>query len=288
MDVSELTLILLDYSSVALSSIMVRIDDYMDEPGLVRHQILNTIRMYNAQFRDEYGTMVICMDHTNNWRKKVFPEYKANRKKARYDSKHDWSKIFETLNEVREEIVNQTPYKCVRVEGCEADDVIATIVENKGPEQILIVSPDHDFIQLQKYPGVKQYSNLKKKWVEPKIDPVTDLEIKVLKGDTGDGVPNVMSEDNVLVEENSRQTPLRKSKIDMLMDDPEALGTTVARRIIRNRDMIDLSRTPAELKDQIIEQFGQTPKGSMMTLMTLFTKHQLSILMGSLQEFEVR
>jgi hypothetical protein len=288
MDVSELTLILLDYSSVALSSIMVRIDDYTDEPGLVRHQILNTIRMYNAQFRDEYGTMVICMDHTNNWRKKVFPEYKANRKKARYDSKHDWSKIFETLNEVREEIVNQTPYKCVRVEGCEADDVIATIVENKGPEQILIVSPDHDFIQLQKYPGVKQYSNLKKKWVEPTVDPITDLEIKVLKGDTGDGVPNVMSEDNVLVEENSRQTPLRKSKIDMLMEDPEALGTTVARRIIRNRDMIDLSRTPSELKTQIIEQFNQTPKGSMMSLMTLFTKHQLSMLMGSLQEFEVR
>jgi hypothetical protein len=244
--------------------------------------------MYNAQFRDEYGTMVICMDHTNNWRKKVFPEYKANRKKARYDSKHDWSKIFETLNEVREEIVNQTPYKCVRVEGCEADDVIATIVENKGPEQILIVSPDHDFIQLQKYPGVKQYSNLKKKWVEPTVDPITDLEIKVLKGDTGDGVPNVMSEDNVLVEENSRQTPLRKSKIDMLMEDPEALGTTVARRIIRNRDMIDLSRTPSELKTQIIEQFNQTPKGSMMSLMTLFTKHQLSMLMGSLQEFEVR
>jgi len=288
MDVSELTLILLDYSSVALSSIMVRIDDYTDEPGLVRHQILNTIRMYNAQFRDEYGTMVICMDHTNNWRKKVFTEYKANRKKARYDSKHDWSKIFETLNEVREEIVNQTPYKCVRVEGCEADDVIATIVENKGPEQILIVSPDHDFIQLQKYPGVKQYSNLKKKWVEPTVDPITDLEIKVLKGDTGDGVPNVMSEDNVLVEENSRQTPLRKSKIDMLMEDPEALGTTVARRIIRNRDMIDLSRTPSELKTQIIEQFNQTPKGSMMSLMTLFTKHQLSMLMGSLQEFEVR
>lgn len=288
MDVSELTLILLDYSSVALSSIMVRIDDYTDEPGLVRHQILNTIRMYNAQFRDEYGTMVICMDHTNNWRKKVFPEYKANRKKARYDSKHDWSKIFETLNEVREEIVNQTPYKCVRVEGCEADDVIATIVENKGPEQILIVSPDHDFIQLQKYPGVKQYSNLKKKWVEPTVDPITDLEIKVLKGDTGDGVPNVMSEDNVFVEENSRQTPLRKSKIDMLMEDPEALGTTVARRIIRNRDMIDLSRTPSELKTQIIEQFNQTPKGSMMSLMTLFTKHQLSMLMGSLQEFEVR
>lgn len=281
-------MILLDYSSVALSSIMVRIDDFQEDPGLVRHQILNTIRMYNLQFREQYGSMVICMDHTNNWRKKVFPEYKANRKKYRDDSKHDWSQIFDTLNQVREEIVNMTPYKCVRVEGCEADDVIATIVENKGPEEILIVSPDHDFIQLQKYPGVKQYSNLKKKWVVPKVDPVTDLEIKVLKGDMGDGVPNVMSDDNVLAEEGLRQTPLRKSKMDILMDDPEALGTTVARRIIRNRDMIDLSRTPLELKTIIMNEYSQDAKGSMMTLMTLFTKHQLSILMGSLQEFEVR
>ncbi len=267
---------------------MVRIDDFQEDPGLVRHQILNTIRMYNLQFREQYGSMVICMDHTNNWRKKVFPEYKANRKKYREDSKHDWTQIFDTLNQVREEIVNMTPYKCVRVEGCEADDVIATIVENKGPEQILIVSPDHDFIQLQKFPGVKQYSNLKKKWVEPKVDPVTDLEIKVLKGDMGDGVPNVMSDDNVLAEEGLRQTPLRKSKMDMLMDDPEALGTTVARRIIRNRDMIDLSRTPSDLKTIIMKEYSQDAKGSMMTLMTLFTKHQLSILMGSLQEFEVR
>ena len=288
MDVSELTLILLDYSSVALSSIMVRIDDYTDEPGLVRHQILNTIRMYNAQFRDEYGTMVICMDHTNNWRKKVFPEYKANRKKARYDSKYDWTQIFDTLNQVREEIVNMTPYKCIRVEGCEADDVIATIVENKGPEQILIVSPDHDFIQLQKYPGVKQYSNLKKKWVEPKVDPVTDLEVKVLKGDIGDGVPNVMSDDNVLAEEGLRQTPLRKSKMELLMQDPESLGTTVARRIIRNRDMIDLSRCPDYLKQEILEAFNKPAKGSINRLMTLFTKNQMKLLMESLQDFEVK
>lgn len=267
---------------------MVRIDDFQDDPGLVRHQILNTIRMYNLQFRDQYGEMVICMDHTNNWRKEVFPEYKANRKKYREDSKHDWAEIFQTLNEVRDEIINMTPYRCLRIEGCEADDIIATVIENKGPEEILIVSPDHDFIQLQKYPGVKQYSNLKKKWVEPNVDPVTDLEIKVLKGDMGDGVPNVMSDDNVLAEEGLRQTPLRKSKMDMLMQDPESLGTTIARRIIRNRNMIDLSRTPADLKAKIMDQFALGANGSMMTLMTLFTKHKLSVLMGALQEFEVR
>ena len=282
-------MILLDYSSIAMSSIMVRVDDFMDEPDLVRHQIFNIIRQYNEKFRDEFGEMVICMDATNNWRKETFPEYKGNRKKQRKDSKHDWNAIFTMMNAVREEVEEYSPYRCIRIDKCEADDCIATIVAaNSNPKPIVIVSPDKDFVQLQKYPNVKQFSNIQKKWVEPDVDPVTDLEIKVLKGDMGDGVPNVMSDDNVFLEENARQTPLRKSKMQMLMEDPEALGTTIARRIIRNRDMIDLSRTPDYLKEQIIDKFNEPAKGSINRLMTLFTKNQMKLLMESLQDFEIR
>lgn len=268
---------------------MVRVDDFQEQPELVRHQIFNIIRQYNEKFRDEFGEMVIAMDHTNVWRKKSFPYYKANRKKQRKESKHDWNAIFTMMNDVREEVEEYSPYRCVRIEGCEADDVIATIIEAKNnPSPTVIVSPDKDFVQLQKYPNVKQFSNIQKKWVEPDIDPVTDLEIKVLKGDMGDGIPNVMSEDDVLVEEGSRQTPLRKSKMDMLMQDPEALGTSVARRIIRNRDMIDLSRCPDYLKQEILEAFAVPAKGSVNRLMTLFTKNHMKLLIESLQDFEVR
>ena len=282
-------MILLDYSSIAMSSIMVRVDDFMDEPDLVRHQIFNIIRQYNEKFRDEFGEMVICMDHTNNWRKETFPEYKANRKKQRKESKHDWNAIFTMMNDVREEVEEYSPYRCVRIEKCEADDCIATIVANNmDPKPIVIVSPDKDFVQLQKYPNVKQFSNIQKKWVEPDVDPITDLEVKVLKGDMGDGVPNVMSDDDVLLDENARQTPLRKAKMQLLMEDPEALGTTIARRIIRNRDMIDLSRTPDYLKEQIMDKFNTPAKGSINRLMTLFTKKQMKLLMESLQDFEIR
>ena len=282
-------MILLDYSSIAMSSIMVRVDDFQEQPELVRHQIFNIIRQYNEKFRSEYGEMVIAMDHTNVWRKKTFPQYKANRKKQRKESKHDWNAIFTMMNNVREEVETYSPYRCVRIEGCEADDVIATIVEaNMNPTPTVIVSPDKDFVQLQKYPNVKQFSNIQKKWVEPDVDPVTDLEVKVLKGDLGDGIPNVMSDDNVLVEENARQTPLRKAKMDILMQDPEALGTSIARRIMRNRDMIDLSRCPDYLKQEILEAFNKPAKGSINRLMTLFTKHQMKLLIESLQDFEVR
>lgn len=282
-------MILLDYSSVAMSTVMTQLGVIDDDPSMIRHMIFNIVRKWNLQFREEYGEMVICMDSAKNWRRDTFPNYKANRRQGRKDSVHDWDSIFELLNIVRDEIIEYTPFRVVRVEGCEADDVIGTICHRfNRPEPILIISPDTDFVQLQKFPNVKQYSNLQKKWVEPKISALADLEEKVLAGDTGDGVPNVMSDDDTLITEGKRQTPLNKRKKEMLKADPEALGTTVARRIIRNRNMIDLSRTPEHLQEEIMSQFNQKAKGSVTRLMTLFTKNRMNLLMESLPDYEVK
>ena len=211
-------MILLDYSSVMMSSLMVRINDYKDDTNLIRHLIMNQIRRYNLEHREEYGEMILCMDHTKNWRKETFPQYKASRRKSRKDDDKNWTEIFEMLNEIREDIAQRSPFKVLRVEGCEADDIIGTICEtNNNPEPILIISPDKDFIQLQRYPNVKQWSNLQKKWVEPDADPVTDLELKVLQGDAGDGVPNVLSPDEVFVD-GEKQGRLTKQKKEALLE----------------------------------------------------------------------
>lgn len=282
-------MILLDASSIFMATIMAQSKTFEEQPELVRHTIFNIIRRFNLQFREEYGEMIICFDSKNNWRRDVFPEYKAGRKKGRDESDMNWKRIFEITDQTKQELREYSPYRTVEVERCEADDVIGTICERSNtPEPILIISPDKDFVQLQRYPNVKQYSNMQKKWIEPVVDPLTDLEEKILTGDTGDGVPNVLSEDNVLIEENLRQTPLSKRKKQQLMDDPEALGTTVARRIIRNRNMIDLTRTPDNLKDAIIESFDKPAGGSIMRLMTLFTKNKMKLMLESLPDFEVR
>ena len=280
-------MILLDYSSVTMSSLMTRIDDYDKDTDLLRHQIFNIIRLYNVQFRSEFGEMIICMDAANNWRRDYYSFYKANRRKSRSNSVYDWDKIYSVLNSVRDEITTMSPFRCVRNDRCEADDVIATIVERKKSEEpILIISPDRDFVQLQKFPNVKQYSNIQKKWIVPKVSPEYDLKEKVLKGDTGDGVPNVMSDDCSLMEENMRQTPLRKNKFESLLNDPESLGTTIARRVIRNRDLIDLSRTPDDLKNQIYTQFEKKSIGSINTLINLFSKYKMKMLLEALPDFE--
>jgi hypothetical protein len=281
-------MILLDFSSIAMSSIMPQIDKFEENTDMIRHIMINIIRRYNEEYRDDFGEMVICMDAGNNWRKQVFPQYKANRRKNRDNSIHDWNAIFTMMNQVRDDIRELSPFRCVWVDECEADDAIGTIVEKQNnPEPILIVSPDGDFKQLQRYPNVKQWSNLQKKWVISE-DPVEELHVKVCKGDTGDGVPNCLSDDDVLITEGTRQTPLSKKKIAALKEDPNSLGASTAKRLARNTTMIDLTRTPDRLKDAIMSEFDKGPKGNMMSWMNYLMKNQLKLLLESASDFEVR
>lgn len=281
-------MILLDFSSIAMSVISIQLKEIDENPDMVRHMIFNIVRRWNLEFREEYGELVLCYDSKNNWRRDVFPQYKAGRRKSRRDSVHDWDAIFEVLGQAKDEMKRYSPYRCLEIERCEADDIIGTICkERSGVEPILIISPDRDFVQLQRYPNVQQYSNIQKKWITPEVTALIDLENKILAGDKGDGVPNVLTDDNAFVD-GGRQTPLNKRKKQLLMEDPEMLGTSVARRIIRNRNMIDLARTPQDLQDSILSQFDEKPKGSITGLLTLFTKQRMNLLAESLPDFEVK
>ena len=272
-----------------MSSIMVQIKEMDGNPDLIRHMVFNMIRRYNLEHRDQFGETVICFDSKGNWRKDTFPQYKANRKKDRDGSDINWTQIFDVIGEVKENMKEYSPYRCIEIERCEADDIIGTICEKQmTPEPILIVSPDRDFVQLQRYPNVKQFSNIQKKFVEPREGTAEDdLALKILKGDSGDGVPNVLSDDMTLTE-GRRQAVLSKKKKLALLEDPQALGTTIARQYIRNKRMIDLTSTPDDLKDKIMEQFAKPANGSIMRMMTLMTKHRMNLMMESLSDFEVR
>ncbi len=95
---------------------------------MLRHMILNSIRMYNAKYREKYGQMVIAMD-CGSWRKKVFEHYKAKRKTTREASNIDWDGVYAALNNIRDEIRENLPFKVVEVRGAEADDIIGVLVE---------------------------------------------------------------------------------------------------------------------------------------------------------------
>ena len=254
-------MIIVDYSGIALASIII--NKTFDEQ-MIRHMILNSLRMYYKRYKEEYGEMVIAVDAANNWRRKAFPQYKANRKKDRGNSSFNWDEAFRILNLIREEIAENFPYKVIKIDGCEADDIIGTLVTRHpdqnndfNPEKIMIVSSDRDFVQLQKYKYVRQFSPLLKKEII-ESNPRYYLQTHIIRGDKGDGVPNVLSNDDTFVE-GFRQTPMSKKKVDEIIQDLEEGELLYAaswyRNYCRNKKLIDLSETPSELRREIINSF---------------------------------
>ena len=253
-------MILVDYSAIAISNVVTQKLDI--EEDLIRHMILNSLRMHRAKHRAVFGELVLCIDGSKNWRKEVYPQYKHKRKDARKQSKMDWSEVFRIMNMIKEEIKENFPYRVVEVDEVEADDMVGVLCDYTQEfgqyEEVMIISGDKDFAQLQKYKNIYQYSPITRKYIrEP--TPRKQLMELILKGDTADGVPNVLSGDNVFVD-GERQTPLRRNKIDELTNDPKALGEEVYRNYLRNKKLIDLTETPEPLKEKIIYNYEQQDK----------------------------
>jgi len=286
-------MILVDMNQVTISNLMMQIGSKRQndvDGDMVRHMVLNSLRMYRSRFSEEYGELVLCYDSKRYWRREYFPNYKSNRKKDRENSGLDWNLIFETLNAIRDEIRDTFPYKVLEVDGAEADDCIATIVDyvSKTPsayEKVLVLSGDKDFIQLQKHNFVKQYSPVLKKFVNG-IDPHLYIKEHILKGDRSDGIPNFLSNDNTFVDE-LRQKPLAKKKIENWVDqNPEDFCTEeMMRNYQRNKTLIDLDCIPSDLKVEILEQFEQPPKGDRSKLLNYFIQKRLKNLMNDIGDF---
>lgn len=286
-------MILVDLNQVLLSGLMAQIASQKGvklEESLIRHMILNIIRTHLKNFREEYGEVVLCTDNRNYWRRDYFPFYKAGRKKAREKSDLDWHLIFDMLSKFKTELKENFPYKVVDVDGAEADDIIGTLVPRHiNHENILIISSDGDFLQLQKYNKgkykVKQYNPAMKKFVTTD-NPERDLIEKIIRGDKGDGIPNILSSSDCFVRE-IRQTPISSVKLDKFMSEvyTQWSDKNAMEGFARNRILIDLSYIPSELKDKIIntyEAVKPAPKGKILNYLI---EHKLRNLMDVIEEF---
>ena len=274
-------------NQIAVANLMMNLkmngNKTIDE-NMVRHMILNSIRMYRMEHHDEYGEVVLTWDSKHSWRRDYFPEYKASRRKGREESDLDWDDIFGTLNKIRNEIKENFPYKYLEVFGAEADDIIGFLCEENRDEKIMIISGDKDFIQLQKFPNVKQWSPITKKDING-FNPTTYLKEHILRGDTSDGVPNVLSPDNTFVD-GLRQRPLSRKKIQSwLIGGGSDWNDEVKRNFQRNSTLIDLSRTPEELKNQIRLEYNNAPHGDRSNLLNYFMQNNLKELTENIGEF---
>ena len=287
-------MILVDMSQISLASMMMHLNmnkTTKPDESMVRHMILNSLRMYRSKFKQEFGELVLCFDSRHYWRRDHFPNYKAGRKKSRESSNLDWDAIFGCLNDIKQELKDVFPYKFVEVYGAEADDVIAALCLELEYDngKTLILSGDKDFIQLHRFRNVSQYSPITKKMMV-NDNPHQYLDEHILKGDSSDGVPNVLSPDNTFVD-GLRQKPLSKKKIaewtgeilvpvEMAIPDGE-----VKRNFQRNQQLIDLSKTPKEIFLACLKEYQDSPEGDRSKLLNYFTKKRLKNLIESIGEF---
>ena len=289
-------MILVDFTQIAIGGIMVALNrgEKLDE-DLVRHLVLNSLRYYRSKFNEKYGELIICCDSKHYWRRDYFPNYKANRKKERQSTGHDWDVIFECINKIRDELKEHFPYKVLEVYGAEADDIIATLVKScKLGEISLILSSDKDFIQLHGY-QVDQFSPVSKKLLNNE-NPTNYLREHIIKGDRSDGVPNVLSPDDTFITEK-RQKPIRKTMILELTEaldnwEPDKLfqlakcpKDTWVRNWQRNETLIDLSKIPKDITQEINREFDEVEVGSRANLFNYFVENKLTKLIDNLGDF---
>lgn len=294
-------MILVDFSQTTIAAIMVEMggrNDITVEPDLVRHMVLGSLRMYKQKFGSEYGEIIIACDNRSNWRKDIYPQYKANRKKSRDASTVDWESIFRCIATVREEIAMFMPYKVIQVDNTEADDVIAILAKHSQdneltetmfdsePKPFLILSRDRDFIQLHKYSNVKQYSPIEKKWIKPEISAEMDLMVKLIKGDAGDGVPSVLCPDDFFVnKEQYGRAPSVTQKVIEKYSRKINLNEDELIRLNRNASVIDFDLIPTEIQHSIINTYTNTPSKDKSKMLNYFIKYKLKNMMETITDF---
>lgn len=151
---------------------------------------------------------VLDGDRANEFRRVLLPSYKAHRRKfsKQLSTTKRYSRIVEPERDSRH-VITEVLQKCnvpvLKIEGYEADDVVATLVEKvlqKG-FRVVIGSPDKDFKQLiseevqivMPMPEFSRWSfyTLKHYMAQYDCDPSSDLSLRCILGDEVDGVPGI-------------------------------------------------------------------------------------------------
>jgi len=298
-------MILIDYSQVALATILTfqrELKGNEDEvKNLIRHVTLSTIKSYKKKYGKEYGQVVIATDGRQYWRKEAFEYYKASRKKNREASDLDWKLIFDTLSEMREDLVKYFPYKVINVQRAEADDIIAVLTKYvqdneliqeglmEEPQKVLILSSDKDFKQLQLYGNVKQWSPMLKKYVTANKQEITEFKVEhIVKGDSGDGIPNILSPDDIFLQDGVRQKAITAGRLaEFVEKGKDACRNDIERRNWdRNEQLVLFDHIPADVENEIIEAYkASVPVNDRMGIMNYLIEKRCRLLLDELEDF---
>lgn len=274
-------MIIVDASNLVFSQVLdfhAKTKEQVDM-HVVRNLCIERLKAHKNKLKEFGPEIVIAFDSRHYWRKDIFPYYKGKRASARAASTFDWNAFFPMFDQFKQELREFFPVKCIEVHGAEADDIMAVLSSRYGPHMpVCIVTSDNDMIQIQQQvcPTVKQWSPWHKKFLTPK-NAEYDLFEHICTGDAGDGVPNILSDDDTfMADPKKRQKPIRKDKLESWkqygMNSPEYFCPDAASldRFTRNRNLIDLRCIPEDLAAKIVESYdaAEPAQGKMFTYLT--------------------
>ena len=188
-DTDMQTFILVDSMNMFFRAKHVARGNDMDmKIGMAMHIMFNSVK---KAWRDFDGTHVVFCLEGRSWRKDFYPPYKANRKviadQRTPKEQEDDELFFEAYNDMIEFLSSKTNASVVKQGNAEADDLIATWIQQHPNDQHIIVSSDSDFYQLIAE-NVRQYDGVQDKVVA--IDGITS-------GKTGDPIINKKTKEPV-------------------------------------------------------------------------------------------
>ena len=212
-----------------------------------KHLLLFKLSNLLKKHKKKYGKLVLCYDYSDDgyWRKDIYPRYKGNRKDGLEDSETDFENFYTACNELEKEIDKNLSWITVKIKKLEADDLIGVIAKYwHNYEDVLIVSSDQDLYQLQQYNGVKQWHPINNKFLIDK-NPLRNLKEKIIRGDTGDYIPNIHS-DVKCFDEKIRQKSIYKKDLEkwLILDPEEFCKGPMLDFYKRNDSLINLDKIP--------------------------------------------
>jgi DNA polymerase-1 len=192
-DLDENTLVLVDISSFifrAFFAIPV-LHSPKGEPTNAVYGVANMMMKLVDDAKPSY-LMAVFDSKTPSFRHEMYDEYKANRSEPPEDLRPQFARI--------EELADRLKLPKLRVNGFEADDLIATLTRDwsaKEDRQVIIVSGDKDLMQLVG-PRVRVWDTMKGKVFDDEavkekfgVGPAQIRDYLSMVGDSSDNVPGI-------------------------------------------------------------------------------------------------
>jgi len=253
--------------------------------GMAMHIMFNSIKKAWKDFDGDH--VVMCLEG-RSWRKDFYPPYKANRKvtmdKRSVREQEDDELFFESYNDLTKFLEERTNCSVIQQSNAEADDLIATWIQQHPDDNHVIVSTDSDFYQLIA-PNVTQYNGTtdqivtlegfknaktgewvidkKTKEVKTPVVPEWVLFEKCVRGDSADNVFSAYP--GARLKGSKNKTGITEAYNDRLTGgynynnfmlqrwvDHEEQEHRVKDDFERNKILIDLTMQPEEIKAESI------------------------------------